>query len=260
MKRSSKLCLLLVLTAVAAGVVLCLPRMGQAPGYHNFADKRMLWRIPNCLNVLSNLPFVVVGAAGLLSIWKARIPAAAAWMYGMLFAGVLLTGFGSAYYHWHSDNDTLVWDRIPMTLVFMSLLAATIADLGDRRLGVVLFVPLLVLGVGSVLWWHYTELQGHGDLRLYGLVQFYPVLFIPLLLWLFYDSAYRPAIRSLLWVVVWYVVAKVAEALDRPIYEAIGVSGHTIKHMAAAVSTGYLVQMFRRKYGKAGIASADTTK
>jgi hypothetical protein len=250
LKRNSKLWLLLGLTAVAAGIVLLLPQSGQAPGYHDFADQRMLWRIPNCWNVLSNLPFVVVGAAGLMSIWKARVPAAAAWMYGVLFAGVLLTGFGSAYYHWHPDNDTLEWDRIPMTLVFMSLLAATVTELVSRRLGMALFVPLLVMGVGSVLWWHYTELRGRGDLRLYGLVQFYPVLFIPLLLWLFYDPVYRPAIRSLVWVVVWYVVAKVAEVLDWPIYGVVGVSGHTIKHLAAAVSTGYLVQMFRRKYVK----------
>ena len=69
-----------------------------------------------------------------------------------------------------------------------------------------------------MLYWHWTEVQGRGDIRLYGLVQFYPVLFIPLLLWLFFDPAYWPAILSLVWVVVWYVFAKVAEALDRPIY------------------------------------------
>jgi hypothetical protein len=46
--------------------------------------------------------------------------------------------------------------------------------------------------------------------------------------------------------VVWYVIAKGLEALDKPIYELIGVSGHTLKHLAAAASTAYLVQMFRR--------------
>jgi hypothetical protein len=253
MKRGWKIWLLLGLTVMIAAVVLRLPRIGQTSGYHDFADHRMLWGIQNCWNVLSNLPFLVVGVVGLLTVWKARVAAPVAWMYGVLFMGVLLTGFGSAYYHWHPDNDTLVWDRFPMTLVFMSLLAATVAELVSRRLGTVLFVPLLVTGIGSVLWWHYTEVRGQGDLRLYGLVQFYPVLFIPLLLWLFYDPAYRPAIRSLAWVVVWYVVAKAVEALDKPIYGAIGVSGHTLKHLAAAVSTGYLVQMFGRKYGRTGL-------
>jgi hypothetical protein len=85
-------------------------------------------------------------------------------------------------------------------------------------------------------------------------VQFYPVLFIPLLLWLFYNPAYRGAILSLVGVVVWYVIAKGMEVLDKQLYEAIGVSGHTLKHLAAAVSTVYLVQMFRRKYPAEQIA------
>lgn len=202
----------------------------------------------------------MAGCVGLAFVRKAKVAAPAAWMYGVLFMGVLLTGFGSAYYHWHPDNNRLVWDRIPMTIVFMSLLSATVAELVDRRLGMGLLFPLVALGAGSVLYWHWSELQGRGDLRLYGRVQFYPVLFIPLLLWLFYDPVYRPAILSLVWVVIWYVVAKGAEALDRPIYEAIGVSGHTLKHLAAAVSTAYLVQMFWRKYRGAGIESVEVSK
>jgi hypothetical protein len=250
LQNKFKLWLLLGLTALAVGLVLALHPVPQALEYHNFADQRMLWGIPNCLNVLSNFPFVVVGFIGLVAVQRARVAVPVAWMYGTLFIGVLLTGFGSAYYHWRPDNNTLVWDRIPMTLVFMSLLAATVAELVSRRLGLWLFVPLLLLGVWSVLYWHWTELHGHGDLRWYGLVQFYPVLFIPLLLWLYYVPAYNRAIVSLVWVVLWYLMAKGAEALDRQIYEAIGVSGHTLKHLAAAMSTLCLVQMFGRKYRK----------
>jgi hypothetical protein len=253
MQVKAKFWLLLGLTVVMVAVAFLMAPVPQVPGYHRFADGRTLWGIPNCWNVLSNLPFVVVGVVGLVAVLKAGASASLAWIYGVLFLGILLTGFGSAYYHWHPDNDTLVWDRIPMTLVFMSLLAATVAELVRRRLGLWLFVPLLLVGIGSVLYWHWTELRGHGDLRLYGLVQFYSVLFIPLLLWLFYDPTCRPAIQSLVWVVVWYVVAKVVEALDRPIYSAIGVSGHTLKHLAAAVSTGYLVQMFKRKLQSANV-------
>jgi hypothetical protein len=31
-------------------------------------------------------------------------------------------------------------------------------------------------GLGSVLWWHEGEVRGHGDLRPYALVQFYPLV------------------------------------------------------------------------------------
>jgi hypothetical protein len=247
MKPTSKAILIVGLSVVAVVVVLFLPAVPQDPAFHSFADQRTLWGIPNFANVASNLPFLVIGVIGLSRVARAGVPAMG-WIYGVLFVGVLLTGLGSAYYHWHPDNDRLVWDRIPMTIVFMSLLAATFAELLDRQLGFGLLFPLVGVGVGSVLYWHWTEVRAHGDLRWYGLVQFYPMLLIPLLLSLYWSPAQKVTIRSLGWVVVWYVVAKILEAEDRPVYAAIGVSGHTLKHLAAAVSTGYFVQLFTKKY------------
>jgi hypothetical protein len=47
-------------------------------------------------------------------------------------------------------------------------------------------------------------------------------------------------------VVVWYVIAKVLEREDWQIYGMGGrVSGHRLKHLAAGVSTLYLVRLFR---------------
>jgi hypothetical protein len=168
---------------------------------------------------------------------------------GVLFAGILLTGIGSAYYHWHPDNDRLIWGWIPMTIVFMSLLAATVGEWVDRKAGIWLLLPLVTLGVGSVLWWHYTEGIGRGDLRLYGWVQFFPMLCIPIILVLFGRTGGSKGVRILVWVVVWYVVAKVLEHFDGQICEAVRfVSGHTLKHLAAAMSTAFLVKMFQAKY------------
>ena len=248
MQARSKALLLAGLSVVVVAVVFLLPPVSQDVRFHHFADQRSLWGIPNFGNVVSNLPFLIVGAVGLWRVAITRVPAQIRWIYSVLFTGVLLTGFGSAYYHWHPDNDRLVWDRVPMTIVFMSLLAATVAELVDRRLGMGLLFPLVALGAGSVLYWHWSELRGRGDLRWYGLVQFYPMLLIPLLLWLYWSSAHKPAIRSLAWVVVWYIVAKVMEALDRQIYDLVGISGHTLKHLAAAMSTVYFVQLFGRRY------------
>jgi hypothetical protein len=246
MANTAKLRLLFLITALAiAGVALIRP-IPQSEAYHHFADGRTFWGIPNFFNVISNLPFVVIGAVGLSTARMADKKTRP--MYVVLFAGVLLTGLGSAYYHLHPDDDTLVWHRIPMTLVFMSLLSATVSELVNQEAGRLLLIPLLLIGVGSVLWWHFTQSQGRGDLRWYGLVQFYPVIAIPILLALFYDSRYKPAILSLGWVVVWYVVAKIAEAMDANIYKTVGISGHTLKHLAAAVATCYLVQMFSRKH------------
>ena len=53
---------------------------------------------------------------------------------------------------------------------------------------------------------------------------------------------------SLIWIVIWYVIAKLFEAADYPIYQAMGASGHSLKHLAAAVSTWYFVRLFRVSY------------
>jgi hypothetical protein len=253
MNASAKRWMLVLLTFIAAGSVFLLPPIAQSLTYHDFADKRTVLGISNFANVISNFPFLLVGLAGLRSVERSTVPKSLGTIYIVLFLGIFLTGFGSAYYHYNPDNNTLVYDRIPLSIVFMALLSATVAELIDYKTGVVLWVPLVLLGVASVWWWHYGEERGHGDLRLYGLVQFYPMVFIPLILWLFYDPAYKSALRPLAWVVLWYGVAKVCELLDKSIYSVTGViSGHTLKHLAAAMSTWYLVVMFRRKYEKHG--------
>jgi hypothetical protein len=239
--------LLGLVTLITLVGIFFIPPVAQSLAFHHFADGRSLWGVPNFGNVASNRPFLIVAIIGLFKVMKAAVPTAIRMTYVLLFVGVLLTGVGSAYYHWNPDNDTLVWDRIPMAIVFMSLLAATVAELMSRRLGVGLLLPLVAVGVGSVLWWHYTETQGRGDLRLYGWVQFYPMLALPLIFWLFYRPEVKSILRPLLWIVVWYVIAKGLEHWDVSIYQALGVSGHTLKHLAAAVSTWYFVVLFRKQ-------------
>ena len=240
--------LLLTLTVVSLILIFCLSPIPQAPAFHNFADTHAWMIIPNAANVLSNIPFLVIGVYGLAIISRSSQPLPIRAIYAMLFIGVILTGLGSAYYHWHPDNDRLIWDRMPMTIVFMSFLSATIAELVSRPVGVRLLPPLVGLGIASVLWWYYTEINGEGDLRLYFWVQFYPMLAIPTLLLLYYTPAIKRITPSLIWIVVWYALAKIVEQLDYPIYHAIRVSGHTLKHLAAAASTGYFVHLYRIKY------------
>jgi hypothetical protein len=258
-----KIMLLSLLTIVAVVVLSLLHPIPQDPSYHQFADGRSLWHIPDFANVASNFLFLLVGIRGLFLLAKTKVSAGIRLIYGVLFFGILLTGLGSAYYHLHPDNNSLVYDRLPMTLVFMALLSATISERIDPRLGLGLLGPLLVLGAGSVVWWHYTELHGNGDLRPYVLVQYYPILLIPSILLLFPPTTATPATHghpatpatkealSLVWAVVWYIIAKLFDLCDHPIFSLSGwVSGHTLKHIAAAIATWYLVKMFQQKYRK----------
>jgi hypothetical protein len=245
MSLNNKMWILGLFTVIPISGVLLLPEIPQDLSYHQFADHRTLWKIPNFWNVISNLPFILVGIVGFREVSKSMAPPSIRMTYIVLFSGVFLTGLGSAYYHWNPNNYSLVWDRVPMTIVFMSFLSATIAELASHRIATVLLWPLLTFGVGSVLWWHHTETLGRGDLRPYILAQFYPAVVVPLLLWLFYRPAVKPVILSLAWVVIWYTISKIFEHLDAPIYHFLRISGHTLKHLTAAMATWYFVVIFR---------------
>jgi len=223
----AKVALVTCLGIAATVVAFAFPPFAQDPRYHDFADQRTMAGIPNLLNVLSNAVFAVAGFFGL---GRQRGVAATT-----LFASAILVAAGSTYYHLHPNNQTLVWDRLPMTLVFMSLLALVIGDRIGPRAGQAVFGPLLVVGIGSVLWWRLS-----GDLRLYALVQFFPMLAVPLMLLLFRG---RYSAAGSCWVVGWYVLAKVFELADRQVFAMGGVvSGHTLKHLTAGIA---VVQILR---------------
>jgi len=171
------------------------------------------------------------------------------WPFLVLFLGVLLTAFGSSWYHLDPNNDRLVWDRMPMTIAFMGFFANTIGERIGPRAGLWLLLPLVGLGVASVVNWHITELRDAGDLRLYGFVQFYPLVTIPLMLYFFPPRYTRAA--DVLIVLAWYLLAKVLEIgpVDHGIYNLGNVvSGHTLKHLAAGLGAFWLVLMVRFRH------------
>lgn len=232
--------------AVCAALTFARPSIPQPLEYHQFADTRSLLGIPRAVDVLSNLPFAIVGVAGLFVTFGSRGAGFATpwerWPYAILFAGVALTAAGSSYYHLAPDNDRLVWDRLPMAIGFMGLLTAIVAERVSVAAARVLLAPLLLVGCASVLYWHWTELHGAGDLRLYLLVQFGSLIVVVLLLVL-YPSRYRGT-SYLIAGLAAYAAAKGLESADRPIFN-LGhlVSGHTLKHLAAAGGVACIVAM-----------------
>jgi len=256
MTRRSKIGIVVGVSAAAVVGVALLPRTAQNLAYHRFADVRTMWDVANALNVLSNVPFVVVGLMGLAAVLRGWgradehfIEVRDRWPYAIFFAGVTLTCFGSSYYHLAPDNARLVWDRLPMTLGFMSLFAAMIGERISLRAGMALLGPLNLAGLASVVYWWWTESHGAGDLRPYIAVQFFPLLAIPLMLVMF-AGRYTRTVD--IWVAVgWYGAAKVLELLDGQIYRGAGgvVSGHSLKHVAAAAAAWWVLRMLERRKG-----------
>lgn len=227
------------------------PRLPQWPAYHQFADTRSLFGIPNFWNVVTNLPFVLVSMLGLIALKQQRqqhcVDAKKTMVFFILFSSIFLIGLGSAYYHWAPDNARLVWDRLPMTLVFMSLLSWAIMERIDVKVGFALLWPLIFLGLFSVWYWHWTEAKHLGDLRPYALVQFYSIILIILMLLLF--PMKNASLNSYVMVFLFYLVAKLFEYYDAFIYHLSNglISGHSLKHLFMAISAYYLVVIFKDK-------------
>ena len=187
MNRTARILCLVFVTAATAVIVAALPRIPQDPAYHNFADQRSFFGIANTFDVLSNVPFVLIGlfATGYLLRRQARFEThAERCLFVTFFIGAALVGVGSGYYHLAPNNDTLVWDRLPMTLGFMGLVSALLAERIGPKAGLLSAPPLLFLGLASVVYWKFSESRGTGDLRLYAFVQYFPLIHVPQLQWL----------------------------------------------------------------------------
>jgi hypothetical protein len=251
MSLMTKVLLLLGLAGLPVLLLLVVPPFAQPVWYHDFADQRCLLHVPHFLNVVSSLPFLVVGTWGLGFLARCRpedkfLDPQDRWFYGVFFAAVALTGLGSAYYHSQPNNDRLLWDRLPLAMAFMALFAMIVAERIHHRAGIWLFLPLVLLGGGSVVYWHVTESWGQGDLRPYLLVQLYPLVAIPLLLVLLPARFTRT--QDLFAALLCYVIAKGLELLDRQVYsQGQIVSGHTLKHLMAAMAPYFILHMLQRR-------------
>jgi len=242
---------LLIVTAVTILGAAFSPRVPQPQSYHHFADQRAWLGVRNFGDVVSNFPFAVIGLWGLWFVTGGQgrrkfLDERESWPYALGFSGLFLTAFGSSYYHCSPDNARLVWDRLPMTLVFMPLAAAMIAERISVKAGLWALPLLTAVGAGSVWQWYQSELGGKGDLRMYAAVQVYALAV--LLAALLIEPRYTRS-ADLLWVVGFYALAKVLETADRQVFALTGntVSGHTLKHLAAAMAGYWVLRMLERR-------------
>ncbi len=241
-----------LLAALALAVVLaCLgPAVAQYANYHAFADQRTLWGLPFAMDVLSNLPFAVLGAWGLVRLRSVQSPRARrarrARLTGfaalvpsdaqrplaqLFFGGLILTALCSCYYHLQPDDLGLAIDRLGMLAAFAGLMGLAAADRISARTGQWIATAVLTLGPVTVGVWAST-----GNLLPWSVLQGGGMLLVLCL------ALRRPLIGawgvSLVAVMAWYALAKLLELGDHPILALTQglVSGHTLKHMAAAMA------------------------
>ena len=250
-ERKTRLGLITVLSLVSIVALFSLPPLPLAAGYHSFADGRTFLGIPNCFDVLSNIPFMVAGVLGL--VWLLHPSSNSSFMfqserlpYFIFFTGVTLTGFGSFWYHLDPNDERLPWDLLPMTCCFTAMIGAVFMERISVSAGRTLLLPLLVLGIASVAYWYATEAHGHGDYRFYLFVQFYSPALIAVIIALF-PSRYTHT-NYLVGAFFLFVLAKLFELFDSQIYSATQViSGHTLKHITAGVACYWILLMLQRR-------------
>jgi hypothetical protein len=263
MGKGLRVALVVVVALLAGGLLWRHGPISQPEGYHQFADTRTFWRIPNTLNVLSNALFFLVGWAGLAFLRRGptrdpegpfRPGAHTAFeslrerpAYVLFFMGILLTAFGSAWYHLRPSTSRLFWDRLPMAIAFMALFAAMIAERISIYWSRMLLLPLVFAGAASVVVWRLSEDRGAGDLRVYVYVQVFPMLALPLMMLLF-KPRYSRGLELFLALLV-YAGAKALEHFDAKIWGLTTqtVSGHSLKHVAAALAAWLILDMLKRR-------------
>ncbi|MFI1744198.1 ceramidase domain-containing protein [Thalassobellus sediminis] len=229
---------LIVIGVLSLIMISLIPPIAQSHNYHNFSDGNTLFKISNFWNVISNIPFVIIGFLGLYKlkgIKKENL------QYASFFTGVILVGFGSGYYHLNPNDVTLVWDRLPMTIVFMSLVSIIISEFISCKKGRYLLFPMLVLGILSIVYWIVFN-----DLRPYVIIQFYPMLAIPIIL-IFFKSMYNKTFGY--WLLLFaYIIAKFFEYFDSEIFTFLGVlSGHSLKHIISVFGIFVLHYMYIKR-------------
>lgn len=237
MTKTKKIALILLASCLGIMAATLISPIAQDPAYHNFTDSRMLHSIKNFWNVASNIPFVLFGLIGLYKTSQTLPNGSLKKLqhaYTLFFTSAVLVGFGSSYYHLNPSTDTLLWDRLPMTIIFMAFFSIIISEYISLNAGRLLFIPLLTIGVVSVIYWFHTEQLGVGDLRPYALVQFLPMLLIPAMLILFKPANTH---NKYLWaLLLLYFISKIFEYFDVYIFNLSGeISGHSIKHFLSSL-------------------------
>lgn len=212
-----------------------------------FADQRAWGRLPNAMDVLSNLPFALFGICGLYLLrrvdqvhhraqagcWATlpEPPANAldcAWLF---FAGLLVAAAGSAFYHLQPDALRLAADRAGMAVAFAGLIGFAVCERVSQRAGWPAAWFVLAAGLLAVAVFHAT-----GNVLPWAVLQFGGMLLV------FVLALARPVPGAigfkLGWVIFFYALAKLFELSDHALYEATHhvVSGHSVKHLTAALA------------------------
>jgi len=202
----------------------------QPADYHHFADTRLICGVHNGADVLSNLAILAAGLVNLCWCWRRRASDAVQ-MPGMLMVslGFVMAAAGSAVYHLRPTDATLVWDRLPMTVIFAGILAMLYTSITGRRVPWSQLASLVAPAMLTALIW-----ARFGELWPYALLQYGGLAAV-----VGFTISRKVANPSGWWALICcYGVAKLLEMFDSSIWVATDhvLAGHSLKHIACGAA------------------------
>ncbi len=212
---------------------------------HPFVDARVWAGIPNALDVLSNLPFLLFGAWGLFRLSRRSVgmPVPQRWAMTVFFVGLVVTFAGSSHYHWQPDTWGLMWDRLGMGVAFAGVLGLAVAErVSPRAAGATSFVTCVSAALAA--WW----CAATGDVLPWACIQFGGMLLV--LVCAFLPKQAQAVGVNWLALIAFYALAKVVEGADVAVFTATAelVSGHSLKHLVASLAALPVLAVLRGAY------------
>lgn len=222
-------------------VLLFIAGVGQFFGwfhlsehYHDFVDERKFLGIPRFFDTVSNFGFFLVGFLFIKEIFlKDEKDKNLIW----IAIGTILVCFGSGYYHLMPEDSRLLWDRLPISIVFAGILSYSLHanELIKVSWKKSFDIGYLVFSIMSVLIWYIGSLENKSWLSAYVFVQFGGMI---ILIYVSLIGKNKEFNQKIFAVLIWYVVAKICEHFDSTIYQWTEqmISGHTLKHIFSAIA------------------------
>lgn len=222
---------------ILCGVLGMLGFFHLSADYHSFADQRSFWGISYGLNVLSNIAFCAVGLLACWNYYREGQRDTNLWMTAI---GAIVVCIGSGYYHLEPNDYRLLWDRLPMSLVFSGIFCY-----GVTQLKLVPFwdknkfsYGYLVFSIAAVVCWFMGTLININLLAPYVFLQFGGLILLCYMAMIAYREKEKSLTYKIIAILVIYALAKVTETYDSQIFEITNhfISGHTIKHLLSAMA------------------------
>jgi hypothetical protein len=218
---------------------------------HPFIDARMWFGIPNTLDVLSNLPFLIFGLWGLCKLGRRAQMGANRLAATAFFLGLIFTAIGSSVYHWHPDSWGLAIDRTGMAVAFAGLLGLAWYERTALTSTQTLTGVCFILAVISAWLPHFVA-----NIWPWVLLQFGGILIV--LICALLPKQDRGMGIAFMPVLVLYALAKAFEAADANVFAWTQgmISGHSIKHILASFAALPVIFAMQSHQKEAPTASA----